>query len=203
MLGPTAGQRPTPPNGRRGLCSFSGFASSLSVDTKPHDVGPTYLVMELVEGETLAARLQRGRLSLERTVEYGAQIASALAAAHAKGIIHRDLKPANIMLTRSGVKVLDFGLSRLREDAHATAEWERMGTPAYMALEQFDGQTTDARTDIYAFGLVLFEMATGRRLSSKLPVGPAAALPLPLEQLVKRCLEAAPDDRWQSARDLE
>jgi hypothetical protein len=164
-----------------------------------HDVGPAYLVMELVEGETLAVRLQRGRLPLEQTVEYGAQIASALAAAHSRGIVHRDLKPANIMLTKSGVKLLDFGLSRSFEDVHATAEWERMGTPAYMAPEQFDGQTTDARTDIYAFGLVLYEMATGGRPSSK----PAATLPPALDRLVRRCLEAAPDDRWQSARDLE
>jgi Tol biopolymer transport system component len=164
-----------------------------------HDVGPSYLVMELVEGETLAARLLRGGLSLEQTVEYGAQIASALGAAHARGIVHRDLKPANIMLTKSGVKLLDFGLSRSLEDVHATADWERMGTPAYMAPEQFDEQATDARTDIYAFGLVLYEMATGRRPSST----PATALPPALDRLVRRCLEAAPDDRWQSARDLE
>ncbi len=164
-----------------------------------HDVGPAYLVMELVEGETLATRLLRGRLPLEQTVEYGAQIADALAAAHAKGIVHRDLKPANIMLTKSGVKVLDFGLSRSFQDVHATADWERMGTPAYMAPEQFDGQPTDTRTDIYAFGLVLYEMGTGSRPSST----PAAALPPALDRLVKRCLEAAPDDRWQSARDLE
>ena len=164
-----------------------------------HDVGPAYLVMELVEGETLAARLLRGRLPLEQTVEYGAQIASALAAAHARGIVHRDLKPANIMLTKSGVKLLDFGLSRSFEDVHATAEWECMGTPVYMAPEQFDGQPTDTRTDIYAFGLVLYEMATGGRPASK----PVAALPPAFDRLVKRCFEAAPDDRWQSARDLE
>jgi Tol biopolymer transport system component len=164
-----------------------------------HDVGPAYLVMELVEGETLSARLRRGRLSLEQTVEYGAQIASALAAAHARGIVHRDLKPANIMLTKSGVKLLDFGLSRSFEDMHSTAEWERMGTPAYMAPEQFDGRATDARTDIYAFGLVLYEMATGTRPSAKSEV----TLPLALDRLVKRCLEADPDERWQSARDIE
>jgi len=164
-----------------------------------HDVGPSYLVMELVEGETLAARLQRGRLSLEKTVEYGAQIASALAAAHARGIVHRDLKPANIMLTKSGVKLLDFGLSKSFEDGHLTAEWERMGTPAYMAPEQFNGQAGDARTDIYAFGLVLYEMATGKRPSSE----PPSLAPPALDRLVKRCLEADPDDRWQSARDLE
>ncbi len=164
-----------------------------------HDVGPDYLVMELVEGETLEARLLRGRLPLEQTLEYGAQIASALATAHAKGIVHRDLKPANIMLTKSGVKLLDFGLSRSFDDAHVTAEWERMGTPAYMAPEQFKGQTADARTDIYAFGLVLHEMATGGRPSSRTSSPPPPAL----DRLVQRCLEAAPDDRWQSARDLE
>ena len=164
-----------------------------------HDVGPDYLVMELVEGDTLADRLRPGRLSLEQTVEFGAQIASALAAAHTRGIVHRDLKPANIMLTRSGVKLLDFGLSRSSEDAHVTAEWERMGTPAYMAPEQFDGQPADPRTDIYAFGLVLYEMATGQR-----PSPGASSLPSPaLDRLVTRCLEKDPDDRWQSARDLE
>ena len=164
-----------------------------------HDVGPDYLVMELVEGQTLAARLLRGPLPFEQTLEYGAQIASALAAAHAQGIVHRDLKPANIMLTRSGVKLLDFGLSRTFEDVHVTAEWERMGTPAYMAPEQFERQDTDARTDIYALGLVLYEMATGKRPSSQ------ASSPLPpaLDRLVKRCLAADPDERWQSARDLE
>jgi eukaryotic-like serine/threonine-protein kinase len=183
---------------------FEREARAIAALNHPHictlyDVGPAYLVMELVGGETLAARLLRGRLPLEQTVEYGAQIASALAAAHARGIVHRDLKPSNIMLTKSGVKLLDFGLSRSFEDVHATAEWERMGTPAYMAPEQFDGQATDTRTDIYAFGLVLYEMATGSRPSAK----PAAALPPALDRLVRRCLEAAPDDRWQSARDLE
>jgi len=164
-----------------------------------HDVGPSYLVMELVDGETLAARLRRGRLTLEQTVEYGAQIASALAAAHAHGIVHRDLKPANIMLTKSGVKLLDFGLSRSSADVHATAEWDRMGTPAYMAPEQFNGQAGDARADIYSFGLVLYEMATGARPSSE----PLSAQPPALDRLVKRCLQEDPDDRWQSARDLE
>jgi hypothetical protein len=103
------------------------------------------------------------------------------------------------MLTKSGVKILDFGFSRSFEDAHVTAEWERMGTPAYMPPEQFEGRTTDARRDIYAFGLVLYEMAVGRRPSAK----PAATLPPALDRLVKRCLEADPDNRWQSARDLE
>ena len=103
------------------------------------------------------------------------------------------------MLTKSGVKLLDFGLSRSFEDTHVTTDWEQMGTPAYMAPEQFDGNGADTRSDIYAFGLVLFEMATGARPSSKKAPPPPPAL----DRLVKRCLEAAPDDRWQSARDLE
>jgi serine/threonine protein kinase len=112
---------------------FEREAQAIAALNHPHictlqDVGPAYLVMELLAEETLAARLLRGRLPLEQTVEYGAQIARALAAAHARGIVHRDLKPANIMLTKSGVKLLDFGLSRSFEDVHATAEWERMGT---------------------------------------------------------------------------
>jgi serine/threonine protein kinase len=120
-----------------------------------HDVGPDYLVMELVEGQTLATRLERGRFSLNEIVRYGAQVASALAAAHARGIVHRDLKPANIMLTKTSVKLMDFGLSRSREDVPVTAEYERMGTPAYMSPEQFAGQPGDARSDMYALGLVL------------------------------------------------
>ena len=163
-----------------------------------HDVGPNYLVMELVDGETLAARLKRGKLSIEQTIRYGTQIAEALAAAHTKGIVHRDLKPANIMLTKSGVKVLDFGLAKSAADLNLTHAGERMGTPAYMAPEQFEeGKQADARTDIYALGLVLSEMATGK--PSEQPEG----VPLALERVVKRCLEKDPDERWQSARDLK
>jgi eukaryotic-like serine/threonine-protein kinase len=162
-----------------------------------HDVGPNYLVMELVDGETLAARLKRGKLSVEQTIRLGAQIAEALAAAHSKGIVHRDLKPANIMLTKSGVKVLDFGLAKSSDDQSLTHTGERMGTPAYMAPEQFEeGKQADARSDIYALGLVLSEMATGTRSDD------GKGLPLALEQVVKRCLEKDPDERWQSARDL-
>jgi eukaryotic-like serine/threonine-protein kinase len=183
---------------------FEREARAIAALNHPHictlyDVGPAYLVMEMLEGETLAERLLRGKLSLEQTVEYGAQIASALAAAHAQGIIHRDLKPSNIMLTKSGVKLMDFGLSRSSGDAQVTAEWERMGTPAYMTPEQFAGREADARTDIYAFGLVLHEMATGERPSAMA----SSPLPPPLDRVVKRCLEGVPDDRWQSARDLE
>ena len=162
-----------------------------------HDVGPDYLVMELVEGETLAARLKRGKLSISQTVRFGAQIAEALSAAHAKGIIHRDLKPANIMLTKSGVKVLDFGLAKSAVDPALTPARVAIGTPAYMAPEQFEGKEADARTDIYALGLLLAEMATGTR-SGKLE-----GLPPALDRLVARCLESDPDERWQSARDLK
>jgi eukaryotic-like serine/threonine-protein kinase len=162
-----------------------------------HDVGPNYLVMELIEGETLAARLKRGRLPLEQTLRFGSQIAEALAAAHAKGIIHRDLKPANVMLTKSGAKVLDFGLAKSTSDPALSAEAGVMGTPAYMAPEQFEGRRADARTDIYAMGLMLAEMLTGKRSEVLDTVPPALA------RVVKRCMENDPDERWQSARDLK
>jgi serine/threonine protein kinase/roadblock/LC7 domain-containing protein len=161
-----------------------------------HDVGPNYLVMELVEGETLAARLKRGKLSLAETIRFGAQIAEALAVAHTKGIVHRDLKPANIMLTKSGVKVLDFGLAKSALDPAQTAGGV-MGTPAYMSPERLEGKEADARADIYALGLVLKEMLTGKRS------GHAEDLPPAFDRLVKRCLETDPDDRWQSARDVQ
>ena len=163
-----------------------------------HDVGPNYLVMELIEGETLRDRLKRGKLSIAQTIQYGAQIADALAAAHAKGIVHRDLKPANVMITKAGVKVLDFGLAKSEQDPNLTAADMVMGTPAYMAPEQFEGKAADARTDMYALGLLLSEMATGKRTGS----GEADSVPLVLDRVVKRCLEKDPDERWQSARDL-
>ena len=128
-----------------------------------YDVGPNYLVMELLEGETLAEKLKRGPLSIEQTLLRGGEIADALAAAHAKGVVHRDMKPANIMLTKAGVKVLDFGLAKCSEDENLTGRNVVMGTPAYMAPEQREGQGCDARTDIYALGLMLHEMATGKR----------------------------------------
>ena len=127
-----------------------------------HDVGPNYLVMELVEGETMAARLKRGRLTLAQTLRFGAQIAAALAVAHARNIVHRDLKPANIMMTKTGVKVLDFGLARSPGDPFLTEPGHVIGTPAYMAPERAEGKEADERADIYALGLILVEMATGR-----------------------------------------
>jgi serine/threonine protein kinase len=124
-----------------------------------HHAGPNYLVMELIDGETLAARLKRGKLSIEQSIRYAAQIAGALSAAHAKGIVHRDLKPGNVMIAKSGVKVLDFGLSKSAHHDTLTLTKAVMGTPAYMAPEQREGRERDARTDIYALGLILSEMA--------------------------------------------
>jgi Tol biopolymer transport system component len=162
-----------------------------------HDVGPNYLVMELVEGETLAMRLKRGQLSIQQSMRFGVQIAEALSAAHAKGIIHRDLKPANIMLTKTGLKVLDFGLAKSVVDPVASVESTVAGTPAYMAPEQWEGKRADARTDIYALGLVLSEMLTGRRGMQPERLPPA------VQRTIARCLETDPEERWQSARDLK
>ena len=164
-----------------------------------HDVGPNYLVMELVEGETLAARLKRGPLPMNTAHLYASQIAAALAEAHAKGIVHRDLKPGNIMIARSGIKVLDFGLAKSGQDQTVTASRTVMGTPAYMPPEQREGKPADARSDIYSFGCVLYEMLTGgrvafqrRRIASR-----------KLEQIVSRCLEEDPGRRWHSAAELQ
>ena len=157
---------------------FDREARAISSLNHPHictlyDVGPNYLVMELCEGETIAARLKRGKLSIEDTLRYGQQIADALAAAHSKGIVHRDLKPANIMLTKGGVKVLDFGLAKriplpgaLRTDSTVTlgpsVPGQILGTVAYMSPEQILGQEIDQRSDLFAFGIVLCEMVTGQ-----------------------------------------
>ena len=115
-----------------------------------YDIGPNYLVMELLEGETLAARLKHGPLPIHTVLLYGSQIAAALVEAHGKGIVHRDLKPGNIMIGKAGVKVLDFGLACSGQDESVTASGMVMGTPAYMAPEQREGKSADARTDIYA-----------------------------------------------------
>ena len=126
---------------------FEGEARAIAQLNHPHictlhDVGPNYLVMELVEGETLSARLKNGALPMDQVLRYGAEIADALAAAHAKGITHRDLKPGNIMITKAGVKVLDFGLAKTTEDDGTLTVTEAvMGTPAYMAPEQREGST--------------------------------------------------------------
>jgi Tol biopolymer transport system component len=168
-----------------------------------HDVGPDYLVMELLEGETLAARLKKSALPIDQALRYGTQIADALAAAHAKGVVHCDLKPANIMLTKSGAKVLDFGLAKTTvQDATQTLTKAMMGTPAYMAPEQFEGKPCDPRTDIYALGLVLFEMAMGKRLRADQAVN-LDTLHAEFAHIVERCLAKEPEQRWQSAADLK
>jgi eukaryotic-like serine/threonine-protein kinase len=181
---------------------FEQESRSIAAISHPHvctlyDVGPNYLVMELVEGETLAARLKRGKLSVSETICFGAQIAEALAVAHGKGIVHRDLKPANIMLTKSGVKVLDFGLAKSAVDPSRTEAGGVMGTPVYMAPERIEGKEADQRSDIYALGLILAEMTTGKRSNS------AGNLPPEFARVVNRCLEVDPDERWQCARDLK
>jgi Tol biopolymer transport system component/predicted Ser/Thr protein kinase len=167
-----------------------------------YDVGANYLVMELIEGETLADRLKSGALPVERAVDYGGQIARALAAAHAKGVVHRDLKPANIMVTKSGVKVLDFGVAKVGVIPGETATMSRViiGTPAYMAPEQLQGNAGDARSDVYAFGLILAEMLTGARPSHGTLKFPAHVSPR-IARVVERCLSTDPDDRWQAVAD--
>ncbi len=164
-----------------------------------YDVGPNYLVMELVEGETIAARLKSGPLPVKTALSYASQIVSALSEAHAKGIVHRDLKPANIMIAKSVVKVLDFGLAKSGQDETITASRMIMGTPAYMAPEQREGKPADARSDIYSFGCVLHELLTGVRPSSQRKRMPSRRL----ETIVSRCLESDPERRWQSAAELE
>ena len=196
-----------------------------------HEDGFDFIVMEYLEGETLADRIGRGPLPLEQVIRYGAEIASGLEAAHRRGIVHRDLKPGNVVITRSGAKVLDFGLARVAEESEAdtlartatalkplTEEGTLLGTMPYMAPEQLEGRAADARTDIFALGAVLYEMATGRRafnaanrasliaaimeqqpppIASLQPMTPAS-----LERVVRRCLAKDPDERWQSALDV-
>lgn len=191
-------------------------AHAVAVLSHPHicslfDIGhegeTDYLVMEFLEGETLAQRLTHGKLPFEQALQYAIQIADALTAAHKAGIIHRDLKPGNIILGKSGLKVLDFGLAIVIDrravvtgDETLTAEGMVVGTPAYMAPEQRAGKRCDPRADLYALGVVLTEMATGRRLSSGEPLPPD--LPRDCAFIVERCLAADPDERWHSAADI-
>jgi Tol biopolymer transport system component len=200
-----------------------------------HDVGSQdgveYLVMELLEGETLAARLARGALPLEQTLRFGQEISDALDKAHRQGIVHRDLKPGNVMLTKSGVKLLDFGLAKaiatpaekgsltsLPTQQGLTQEGTILGTFQYMAPEQLEGREADARTDIFALGATLYEMATGNKaftgttqasligailhkepppISTSEPMSPPA-----LDRIVKTCLAKDPEDRFQTAHDV-
>ena len=187
-----------------------------------YDIGPDYLVMELMEGRSLADRLKQGPIPVNQVLQYGEQIADALIAAHTQGIIHRDLKPGNIMETPKGVKLLDFGLAKyatttLLADAETTLTLRGaiLGTPAYMAPESLEGHECDARTDIFALGLVLFEMATSRRvfggssqaqLISQIMHGEPAfekVAPPAFRRLIERCLAKDPAKRWQTASDLK
>ena len=220
---------------------FEREARTVSQLSHPHicalyDVGregeTEYLVMELLDGETLAARLARGALPLEHTLRYGTEIADALDKAHRQGIVHRDLKPGNVMLTRSGVKLLDFGLAKgietpaskgsltsLPTQQGLTQEGTILGTFQYMSPEQLEGRDADARSDIFALGSVLYEMATGKKaftgasqasligailkenpasISSVQPASPAA-----LDRVVQTCLAKDPEERWQSAADVK
>ena len=192
--------------------------------------GAPFLVSELLEGETLRAALENGALPQRKTIEYGVQIAHGLAAAHEKGIVHRDLKPENIFITKDGrIKILDFGLAKLAQaaggdtdeptlTAEHTAVGVVMGTASYMAPEQVRGESANPRTDIFAFGAVLYEMLSGVRafrrdtaaetmtavLKDDPPElsGTGRLVSPTLERIVRRCLEKSPDQRFQSARDL-
>ncbi len=165
-----------------------------------YDVGPNYFVMELVEGETIAARLKSGPLPVKTALSYASQIMAALVEAHGKGIVHRDLKPANIMIAKSGIiKILDFGLAKSHHDETVTASRMVMGTPAYMSPEQREGKPADARSDIYSFGLVFYEMQTGIRPGPQRKRLPSRKL----EKIVSRCLQEEPGRRWQSAAALQ
>ncbi len=225
---------------------FEREAKSVSALNHPHictlhDVGQEtlgaerlhYLVLELIEGESLAERIARAPLSLEEVLRYGRQVASALDAAHRRGIVHRDLKPGNVMIAKSGAKLLDFGLARTGErgaldgmstretgtaDKPLTEHGTILGTFQYMAPEQLEGAAADARTDIFALGALLYEMATGKKafegknrtsliaaiVSSQPPAisSVQAMSPPALDHVVRKCLEKDPDDRWQSARDV-
>ena len=198
-----------------------------------HDVGSQdgldYLVMECVEGETLAKRLEKGALALDLVLKYGAQIAEALDKAHHSGVVHRDLKPANIMLTAAGAKLLDFGLAKpvapLASELTLTAMNTPMtevgvvvGTFQYMSPEQIEGKEIDGRSDIFSLGAVLYEMLTGQRAfdgKSQLSVASAIlekepsplrsikpVIPPALDHVVKKCLAKSSEERWQNAKDL-
>jgi serine/threonine-protein kinase len=192
-------------------------ASTLAID---------FLVMELLEGETLESRLRRGALPVEEALGYGIEIADALDKAHGRGVVHRDLKPGNVMLTKTGAKLLDFGIAKVAPDSEVAAavpdsltlDGAILGTPQYMAPEQLRGAPVDARTDLFALGAVLYEGLTGKKafpgdspasiIATVLDAEPDDLTPwLPtgqrlLDRVVRTCLAKDPDDRWQSARDL-
>jgi len=196
-----------------------------------HQDGTDYLVMECVEGETLAKRLEKGPLPLEQVLKIGAQIADALDKAHRSGVVHRDLKPGNIMLAATGAKLLDFGLAKpvsplasgmtLTADtprAAMTEEGTIIGTFQYMSPEQVEGKELDGRSDIFSLGAVLYEMVTGQRafegksqisvtsaILEREPPPTSAAKPLTppaMDHAIRKCLAKSADERWQSAGDL-
>ncbi len=218
---------------------FEREARAVSSLNHPHictlyDVGrqdaTDFLVMEYLEGESLATRLASGPLPVDQALRYAVQISEALAEAHRHGVFHRDLKPGNVILTKSGAKLLDFGLAKMREAVPGAAAGVTvgptkdltqagsiLGTVQYMAPEQLEGKDADARSDLFAFGAVLYEMLTGRKafagnsaasiigaimtstppaVSSVQPVTPA------LDRIVQRCFAKDPDQRWQTAQDL-
>jgi serine/threonine protein kinase len=219
---------------------FEREARAVSSLSHPHicvlyDVGNQdgieYLVMEYLEGETLAERVAKGRLSTAELLRYASQIADALDKAHRQGIVHRDLKPANVMLTKTGAKLLDFGLAKGEEifqgdidssptiSRPLTVQGSIVGTMQYMSPEQLESKTVDARSDIFSFGAMLYEMATGSKafeakshaslIASILKEEPRPMrelqplTPPGLEHIVKACLAKDPDDRPQSAHDLK
>jgi Tol biopolymer transport system component len=214
---------------------FEREARAISQLNHPHvctlyDVGDGYLVMELLDGQSLADRIARGPLPLQEVIKFGGQIADALEAAHRHGIVHRDLKPGNVMLTKSGAKLLDFGLARTAAPIEVSFEEETrqqpltregtiLGTFQYMAPEQLEGLSADHRADIFAFGSLLYEMLTGKRafqgasktsLIAAIVAGQPRAIhelqpltPETLDRIILRCLAKQPDDRWQSASDVK
>jgi Tol biopolymer transport system component len=203
---------------------FEREARAVAALNHPHicqlyDVGPNYLVMEYIEGQPL-----RVPLPLDQTLKYGAQICDALDAAHRKGIVHRDLKPANILVTKTGVKLLDFGLARIgpavtaddKTDGELTGKGQILGTLHYMSPEQLQGEKADSRSDIFSFGLVLYEMLTGKRaFDGSSPASVVAAIlereapsvagvaPAILDRVLRRCLAKDPERRCQNASDLK
>jgi eukaryotic-like serine/threonine-protein kinase len=196
-----------------------------------HQGGIDFLVMEYLEGETLAQRLKKGPLAAEQVLQYAVQIADALDTAHRRGVIHRDLKPGNIMLVKTGAKLLDFGLAKVRaaetpagmtalptQTTPLTGEGTILGTLQYMAPEQLEGADADARTDLFALGSVLYEMATGRKAfagksqasvisaimtADPPPISTLQPLTTPaLDHVIRTCLAKDPDARWQTAHDV-